>query len=196
MITQNISLTAPKRIMLGRREENEATQVVFDISYFIETFGEGTATLLAKRSKDVNAYPVAVTQENETVTWLVSNADTAYQGQGQAELMWFVGDVLAKSVAFPTWTDPDIGEEGEVPEPYESWVTQLLEDIDDKNAAAQQIMDGKVSEAQGYANEAKGYKNQAKNSADAAAASATQAAQILDTTVYVGTDGKFYIRGE
>jgi len=75
-------------------------------------------------------------------------------------------------------------------------VTQLLEDIDDKNAAAQQIMDGKVSEAQGYANEAKGYKNQAKNSADAAAASATQAAQILDTTVYVGTDGKFYIRGE
>lgn len=31
MITQNISLTAPKRIMLGRREENEATQVVFDI---------------------------------------------------------------------------------------------------------------------------------------------------------------------
>lgn len=87
MITQNISLTAPKRIMLGRREENEATQVVFDISYFIETFGEGTATLLAKRSKDENAYPVAVTQENETVTWLVSNADTAYQGQGQAELM-------------------------------------------------------------------------------------------------------------
>lgn len=196
MITRNIDVNSTERIQLGRREENEATEIVFDISYFIEKFGDGTATLLAKRSQDANVYPVAVTQDGNKVTWIVSNADTAYEGQGKAELQWFVGDVLAKSIVFRTWVDPDIGEEGEVPEPYEGWVTQLLHDIDDKNAAAQEIMDGKISEAQGYANEAKGYKNQAKGSADAAAASAAQAAEILDTTVYVGTDGKFYIRGE
>jgi len=182
---------------LGKRGgETGATAVVFDLSQLIESFGNGNATLLAKRPTENTAYPCASEREGDSLTWTVSNADTYCVGYGRAELFWYVGEVLAKSVVFLTQITPDIGDEGEAPQPYESWVTQLLEDIDDKNAAAQQIMDGKVSEAQGYANEAKGYKNQAKNSADAAAASATEAAQILDTTVYVGTDGKFYIRGE
>ena len=60
MITQIIKVNSPERIQLGRREENEATEIIFDVTYFTETFGDGTAVLLAKRSQDANAYPVAV----------------------------------------------------------------------------------------------------------------------------------------
>ena len=167
MITQIIKVNSPERIQLGRREENEATEIIFDVTYFTETFGDGTAVLLAKRSQDANAYPVAVTQDDNKVTWLVSNADTAYEGQGKAELQWFVGEVLAKSVVFRTWVDPDIGEEGEVPEPYESWVTKLIDDMDEKMSAAQ-------------------------DAASSASRSAEEAAALVGSMVFIGPDGKLY----
>jgi len=127
MKTINICAEQPARIMIGRRGENEATQVVFDCASFAEMYGDGTAVLLAKRPQDTSAYPVTVTQDGSTATWTVSDADTAYRGTGVCELFWYVADVLAKSVVYKTIIDKDIGEaSSEPPEPWQSWVDEVL----------------------------------------------------------------------
>ena len=166
-------------ISLGRRGENEVTEVIFDLTYFVQTYGEGSAALLAKRSNDTDAYPVATTRTDNKVKWVVNNADTEYKGQGKAELFWYIDEKLAKSEVYLTWVDPDIGGVTETPpEPYEAWITALEDEMDDKLGSAQQA----VTDAQGYANDALN--------------SAQQADTILASTVYVGDDGNFYIRGE
>lgn len=113
-------------IPIGRRGENEATQVVFDCTAFAERYGSGTAVLLAKRPKDTSAYPVTVEQDGSTVTWAVTDTDTAHRGSGECELFWYVGDVLAKSVVYRTTIGKDIGEATEEPpDAYDSWLETL-----------------------------------------------------------------------
>lgn len=115
------------RFILGRRGENEATQIVFDVSQLIATYGEGTAQLAAKRTNDSTPYPVSITQDGSTVTWLVTNADTQSKGNGECELFWYVGDTLAKSVVYTTIVGRDIGDVGDTPpDPYETWVESVL----------------------------------------------------------------------
>jgi len=128
-ITIHINAERPPfyTIPLGRRGENEATQVVFDVSQLISTYGEGTAQLAAKLPNDSTPYPVSITQEGNTVTWLVTNADTQAVGNGECEMFWYVGDVLAKSVVYTTVIGRDIGDVGETPpDPYETWVEEVL----------------------------------------------------------------------
>lgn len=114
------------RFILGRRGENEATQVVFDVSQLIATYGEGTAQLAATRPSDTTPYPVSITQDGSTVTWLVTNADTQAKGNGECELFWYVGETLAKSVVYTTIVGRDIGDVGTTPpDPYETWLETL-----------------------------------------------------------------------
>ena len=177
MNTINVKVgTDTDSINLGRRGENEATEVVFDVSSLISTYGAGTPVLLAKRAKDSTAYPVSATSEEDSVTWLVNSADTAYKGSGECELYWYVGDVLAKTVVWSTWVSDDIGEEDEAPEPQQGWVTQMLEQM-------QTIADSAQASA-----------DSASESADSAQASAEEAQTILNSTIYIGADGNFYIR--
>lgn len=163
MITVNVNQTTDK-IYLGRRGETEARVIVFDVSDLIESYGEGTATLLAKRQGDSDPYPVNTVQSDSSVAWTISDSDSAVSGYGQCELFWYVGDTLAKSIIWQTWTDPDIGTEGEVPQPYESWVQEVID--------AAQL---------------------AEESAVEAAQSVVEAQEVLASAVKVDSNGKFYI---
>lgn len=158
-------------ITIGRRGENEARVFGFDITSLISEFGEGEATLLVKRPKDTSAYPVATTRDENIITWVVSSADTAYEGHGECELFWYVDTLIAKSFVWNTFTGRDIGEEGEAPEPQQGWVTQMLEQM-------QTIADS------------------AQASADSASESATEASTILANTIYIDENGQFHIQGE
>ena len=116
-------------IELGRRGENGVTQIVFDVSWLVKTYGEGTAALAAVRPGENTPYPVTAAQDSDakTVTWTVSNADTAIRGYGACQFFWYIGTKLAKSVLFRTAIERDIGDVGEEPpEPYETWVEQVL----------------------------------------------------------------------
>ena len=113
-------------INLGRRGENEATAVIWDVSSLIETYGSGTAVVMVKRPNDTSAYPVDAEQSDETVTWIVSSTDTYYKGIGAVELFWYVDEVLAKSIVYSTRVYPDIGNTiDEPPDAYETWVETL-----------------------------------------------------------------------
>ena len=113
-------------IPIGRRGENKATEIVFDIRSLAKTYGSGSAALLMKRPEEDLSYPIAVTQDGSTVTWVVTNTDTAICGEGRCQLLYYVDDVLAKTVVYKVIIEDDIGDAAdEAPDAYDS----LIEDL-------------------------------------------------------------------
>lgn len=99
---------------------------MFDLTNLVRTYGSGTAVLLLKRSQDSSAYPAVVSQEGNTLTWTVSEADTYYYGSGECQLMWYTDEGLAKTIVYPTIVTRDIAQAtGDPPESYETWIEQL-----------------------------------------------------------------------
>lgn len=176
-VSVTVGSAAPD-IPLGRRGENEATVVIFDVSSLAENYGDGTAVLLAKRAGDSTAYPVTVVQEGNTVTWTVTSADTAYRGLGKCELYWYVGDLLAKTVVYATVVGRDIGETTEdPPDAYETWVASLSELGAETlaNAAAAAAAQGAAEAAQEAAETAQTSAETAQGAAETAQAAAESA---------------------
>ena len=130
MITQTVTVeerNAPN-IIIGRRGSYNTEEIVFDLTYLAETFGDGTAVLLVKRPMDTVAYPATTEQDGSTLTWTVSTTDTSYKGHGECELYWYVDSGLAKSVIYSVTVLRDIGDTAEEPpDPYETWVDTLTE---------------------------------------------------------------------
>jgi hypothetical protein len=115
-------------IPLGRRGENNARQIIFDCSRFERDYPGGTAQLLVQRHGDSVPYLPPIQREGDTVLWTLSTADTAKPGTGRAELRWYVGEVLAKSRIWDTYTMPALGEPSEdVPEADKSAAELLIE---------------------------------------------------------------------
>lgn len=114
----------PKGLVIGKQGENEAEKVAVDFSPWASEFGAGTISARLRRPKDSAAYPVVLTTEGTTATWTVSATDTQYAGAGSLQLVYIVGDMVAKSVIWPVRVLPSL-EEGEAPEPYESWLDTL-----------------------------------------------------------------------
>jgi hypothetical protein len=174
-------------ITLGRRGENEVTQVVVDFSSWVEEFGAGVITLLAMRSQDTSAYPVVLTLDGNTATWDVTSTDTAYKGSGRAEYIYTVGEQIAKSVVFNTVVMQDIGEPSETPpDPYEDWLERLTElgaETQANAEAAQQSAENAAESAEDAvqsAASADGYAGQAETAAGFAQAAQTASEAARD----------------
>lgn len=120
--------TGAQGVTIGRRAENEATAVIFDVSALIETYGDGGAVLMVKRPTDADAYPATVERSGASVTWTPTETDLAYKGMGEAELFWYVDGMLAKTAVYTINIRRDIGETtGEAPAPYDDWIATLTE---------------------------------------------------------------------
>lgn len=140
-ITINTVYEGKRLLPLGRQGENEALQIVFDVSQLIADYGEGTAVLVAQRSQDVAPYTIVTTQSDKTVTWTISSTDTLYQGVGKANLMWNVNNTIAKTIDFDTYVFPSISGIVTVPDALQSWYNEMLEYI---NSIA--VDDSKIEE--------------------------------------------------
>lgn len=117
------------KINLGRQGENQARKVVFDVlRAWREEFGStGAASLIVQRSEDTAPYPVTMGEENGVLTWTVSAADTAYAGEGKAELRYTVGSTVVKSCIYKTVVRATLGDgTSKPPEAYKSWVDEVL----------------------------------------------------------------------
>lgn len=114
-------------IPLGRTGENLAVRVRFPVTDWIEAYGVGTFQLLVLRNGDVVPYPANVRYEGGFVLWDVTASDTKFSGNGRCELCYFVGEVLAKSEIWMTSVLRSLSDgESEPPEPYESWVDEVI----------------------------------------------------------------------
>lgn len=125
-------------------------QIAFDLSYLVESFGNGVAVLAVKRSQDESAYPAVVTQEDNTLTWTVSETDTAYVGAGECQLMWYVDGGLTKTIIYPMVVMRDILATSEdAPDAYQTWVDDLTtlgaETLQNAQNAAQSASDAETA---------------------------------------------------
>lgn len=137
MVTKTINACLfIKTLEIGRQMENNYRQIVFDCSGFGEDIAE--ITLVHQRSKDEAPY-IVTTSAGETLTWNISNTDTAYAGLGQAELRISFASGLAKSIVYATHVIESITGDTEIPEPLQSWYDAMIEYVDDHAATPEQI---------------------------------------------------------
>lgn len=123
-------------IDLGKQGEHKARKVIFDLSKLFETYGEGTATIVLKRTEFDSPYAVLIeTNEQNEIEWIITNTDTHKAGTGFCEVRYYVGESLAKSTVYKTHVRHSI----------HSTLTQVktpMQDIIDKlSEAAKTILD-------------------------------------------------------
>lgn len=125
-------------VVLGRRDENLARVVTFDVSEWQQLYGEGVVQLLHQRCQDPTPYPCVVTVEGSFARWVIGAVDVDTPGEGVAELQYRVGNTVAKSATYRTLTMPALGSAGPVPEAEKSWVEQVLQAACDAEQSAQE----------------------------------------------------------
>ena len=151
--------TSTGTLDIGHQGENLATRVVFPAKEWRTLFGNnGTFQLLAQRKNDESPYPVVLTIDGDNIYWDITSSDTATVGLGKCELQYYLGEILAKSEIWVTKTSEALGEAGEAPEPYQSWVDEVLE--------AGSIAELSAISAQHSADDAGAYAQQAQESAE------------------------------
>ena len=155
-------------LALGRKGENVARQVVFDLRAWRAAYGDGAVSLCAKRAGDAEPYPCGVTQDEDTAVWVLRAVDVDKPGWGNVQFSYYVGDTLVKSQTWRTLVAPSLCACGDPGEVQQGWLDQA-----GKDAAAAQQGAKDAQEAQKAAEDAA---EAAKGSADAAA-SAARAAQ-------------------
>lgn len=154
-------------LALGRKGENVARQVVFDLRAWRAAYGAGAVSLCAKRAGDAEPYPCGVTQDEDTAVWVLRAADVDKPGWGNVQLSYYVGDTLAKSQTWRTLVAPSLCACGDPGEVQQGWLDQAGKDA----AAAQQG----AKDAQEAQKAAEGAAKAAKGSAEAAAGAAKAA---------------------
>ena len=138
-VTKSTSDIADVCILLGRQGENGVRQIVFDLTWLVENYGAGTGQIVNQRSKDGAPYLVNGVQADNTLTWTVSNTDTAYDGWGQAELRWTVNNTLAKTIIYKTITIRSITGDTTIPDPYQSWYDAMIDYIDEHSISPEDL---------------------------------------------------------
>lgn len=189
----NTAVTYPDPFTIGRQRENEVTQVRFDVSEWVRTYGLGTLALSVQRRRDPRPYPVPIAIVDGAATWTISNTDTAQEGHIKAQLTYMVGTKIKKSNVYTLSIKGSLPVDGEAPEPYESWL-EILQELTAETAAnaesARQSAasagqsasdaDQSVHDAQGYADDASISARNAETSATNAEVSALDAEHYAD----------------
>ena len=133
-------------LAIGRRGENDARRVVFDLAAWRRDYGEGTVQLLHQRAGDESPYPCALTVEGDTAYWLIRAADVSKAGWGSAQLHYYVGDTLAKSAIWRTVTADALSDPSEPPEdPARAWFTAIREQIGNLDELTTEAKDNLVA---------------------------------------------------
>ena len=187
-------------IKIGRTSENDAEVVRFNVSGWPDLYGSGGAFVLVhRRPNEEQPYVCAASvAEDGWLEWVIQAADVEITGKGEAQLTYVINNSVAKSAIFTTRIGRSLGQPGELPEPYENMIEELIEAAADIVIVGQQVAEDKaaadadVLKAEGYAigkqngedvlsdspyyhNNSKYYAEQAGGSAQSAADSAGDA---------------------
>lgn len=137
MIITSVTCTnKPQVLIIGRQLEDNYRQFVFDCSGFGSDIT--SVTLVHQRKNDVAPYLVTTTN-TDTLTWNVSDTDTAYSGYGKAELRVEFADGLAKSAIYTTFVLESITADATIPEPLQSWYDAMIAYIDEHSVSPEEI---------------------------------------------------------
>lgn len=179
----NVNDCNPGLFHIGRVAENEVTQIDFDLTSYIEEYGEGGgAVLTVQRFGDSDPYLIPMIITDGIASWYISDADTAVSGRGACQLTYTVGDKVKKTAIYPFSCGESLEPTGEAPDPFDSWLETLAEYTSETsaNAAAARTSASEAASsaqsAQESAQSAKAYATASAQSAAASAGSASEAA--------------------
>jgi len=124
-------------VALGRQMEDNYRAITFDLSGFGLEIDR--AMIVHQRKADAAPYVVTSVTGGNSITWTVTNTDTAYSGRGQAEIRIEFTNGLAKSVVFQTVVIRSITADTEIPAALQSWYDAMIDYIDDHSVSPEQI---------------------------------------------------------
>lgn len=117
-------------VNLGKRGENDALTVEFDVTNWLQKWPSADFVIVAKRSEDDTPYIADTAKNGKILTWNIHAYDTDLQGYGIAQIRAVEGNTLKKSSIFKTFVaDSIIAETIEPDQPVPDWVDQTLEDM-------------------------------------------------------------------
>lgn len=144
------------RIPLGKQGENNAVRVVWPeiAEKYTKLYGKGRFELVVVQKGQ--AYPAAVNVDGPDLIWNVLAADVATVGAGSLELIYYVGDTIAKSQTWETFVEVSKSAEGttEPPEPAKNWVDAVLKSSSDAKQAATESAESARQSAESSTNAA------------------------------------------
>jgi hypothetical protein len=192
VLSLNANSIYDRIIRIGRQTENLVSSITFNVQMWIDEYGAGECVLNVRRNGDRSAYPVPMSIADGMTTWTITDTDTAKKGRGEVQLVYTVGEKVKTSPIFTiSCGESLVG--GEVPEPYEEWLTELNRMTAQVEAAktsadqsaqtaqtAAETAAGKATEAEQSATTAIGFANNASASATSANVSAQAAAQSAE----------------
>lgn len=129
--TYSIQTFGSGQIRIGRQGENLCTRIDVDVTTWKTEYPTGTISLFVVPPAE-NGYLAAIEENGNTIRWTIRDTDTAYAGQGKAELILkdargtvmksvTANTICAKSVSAAEPADP--------PEAIRPWVEQILDAI-------------------------------------------------------------------
>ena len=166
MITKTVNGPQRDPIFLGRRGENLATQICFDVPEDLSSYAY---TLYVRRPRERESYPAAhIARVGNTIVWTVSNVDTENSGEGQVQIRFTDNDVVVKTIVYRTVVGIAIDiNTSPAPEWQESWLDALTELAEETHTNAENAAESE--------RKAKISEDNAKDSEEAADESAQQA---------------------
>ena len=178
-------------IPLGRQAENDVEVVRFDVSGWPDLYGSGGSFVLThQRPGDAQPYVCAASVASDGfLEWVILDTDLEKTGRGECQLSYVVSSKVAKSVIYTTRISRSLVQSGELPEPYESKIEDLIE------AAANITTDAERAEtaregaetAQGKAEDAQEAAERSEQNASASEQNAGAAATLAQSWVKGGT---------
>ena len=147
VINIDTSLTNVPTIEIGKQGENGATQVVFDVSEMIETYGSGTAYVVVQRRGDAEPYLLDNTsQSGDTVTWTVSNVDTDVYGTGRVQLFWMIDEQVSKTVIYQFYVEEALHDPHDAPVVPGGWISDEIGNLDNLTTTAKANLVAAINE--------------------------------------------------
>lgn len=148
-------------ILVGFQGENAVRRLDFDYTQWAEMYGEGTLTLSIQRHGDANPYPLNIGASEHVASWVVSRTDTEKEGKGEAQVAYIVGGTVKKSEIISFKVRRGLDSEGDIPDPYISWLEQVQVTGVQVSEYAESASESAGASA-GYAHDAQEYARTAK----------------------------------
>lgn len=123
----------PKSIITGRVGEQYSRVVQLDVSDELKLFPDTVPSLIYRRPDEESVYPGTITFDSETgiITWQIDSVITGVQGyNGAVQILFTKSDdvhtiigqsFIIRLVVLESLTE----DEGEPPDPYDSWIASL-----------------------------------------------------------------------
>ena len=129
MIPYNVPINA-QRMTIGVQGENNVREFLFDVTEWRQLTGDiGTAEMVVQRNGDSSPYATVITMKDEnTVSWVPTEIDTAKAGAGKIELMWIANNQTIKTKIFLMKVDHSLpyAVPDDSLDPWASWMPGII----------------------------------------------------------------------